>query len=1662
MIATEKLNLDAVDVKNKKAAPAKSKGKTVSRYSVFAQHDGVKALLRDNGVQAKLRLGAPDDKFEQEADRVAEKLVNEPPQQQTPLPKTGAPEMPPTIVQRVCEQCEDELRQQPEDERDEEEDLLQAAPLPGRTATLDHQLSLAIRAMRRGGRTLPQREYFQSHMGYDFSATRIHTDSRAHHLAAQVGARAFTFGEHIVFGSGEFAPHTTGGRKLLAHELTHVVQQTRPSLLADTSPLVHATAGIGLRVQRNETGDEYPLPELDDEHMPDDSGVPDEETVTEGIEWPRAQALNLDWWQRLSLNEVLPIHDYDPVHQPRTWANKVYAAQEILREAGITRVEDRPFEIDGVLGPRTTLALRQVAQDEQHPARERLQTLGFDLDAIAVAEAAELHALAEIRRPSFILEWNFRPLGERVIRYYDATYEMVIRDREVIDALLFGGDVPEDIRREDRIELLRRLYGREGNRLQGRIAFIQVERPFVHSRLDSQRAASRDRRSTDFAAMLHFEALTITMAGTLLDLFEQRDAFIEAVDRADEETQEAFVEGINLLAPPEQSEASPEQRAALIFLTYLPVLPPEERQPVVSSYLTERQQRREAQEEARQAHNREAARQRAENLIRMMDDEETYVVTRQVNFETYLRRQLPDARHFDLVIDELTSRQPDQFMRLFDVLDDLDSEIGQATLVELSLAGRYVDHPRVQALMRDLNARREEVFEHTFVAGDDPHIMLDGDQRLGIDDVAGDISSVYYRDEFGEQLKPESSERLRVEMERQSRLYFDNLAAGREEERSTDDIGLELLQRSWAALGMSEDRDLEDVEIRESYMLKGVRPAADRGDGIRRWEVEYVKVRRMITDTEDTGWVEDLTTQAWRDDSQFSNDLFWLAYSQQADVIRTAAMVVAVGTLIVVAWEAGAIAALVRAGGGALQVLASIAISEAIYLLTHERWTLRGILVAGIEGYLAALAFKRFAPVGAAVAGRLSGETFRQLVVRWLVRHGTTGALSGATTLPAGKFADDLLRIAQNGGGRFSGLDQYLAAAAIGLLIGAVAEIGGSALLAPIFRTADTTALNSLDEVVGRASSRGVTPTQWTAELVGALSGMRRWARGVMDDVIADGMMPTLRQRVTQAIQHYRTGWRITILRQLVDMANQPLSRDAVRGMEVLLRSTQGHLDNDAMAVLLRHVSRDPTRIPGWFNFIGGLDDEVARAMATGGQLRDLADAPASLILGGRRGPAEVAGLLGQRFNDSVTDLESFATRLNALDDAVADDVLAFMRARGTAVTPESLLRIAGASGLGDDSVAGLVRLMGQGDRARVEALLNALPDDEVGTYLNRMRTAPHDELEMVARLLDDIGPDDVAWAASLPTADANSLLRGLSADARTAIVDISAQQAHSLRNLVGLNILDDALSNGAAHNVRGSHLQMLRNHFSDVTVRDFVTWASETARRMQRLKLVADNVETAATRLAAGGRLQADTLVLDSNVIFAMERLMRGTRFAALSENLQDAINGIRSERGLSHYSDPPVGTLPDLEHIVGPNADLRSPLAATTETAAGEATHGVSPVLDDLLDINVARTHADYDQVLQDLADNAVGGEKGALDRAVVADALFAETRAGVTPTLVTSDRIVVRRLAENYAVAPTTFTPAPGPVGHWDQLLAAFPDGRFTVEILTHRLIIIFRPI
>ena len=98
-----------------------------------------------------------------------------------------------------------------------------------RVPNLSSNLVLQIRSLKGNGFPLSISDQiaFEEIFGCDFRAVRVHTDGQSNAIAEQLGARAFTLGQEIVFGRGQYEPDTTEGKSLLVHELTHVIQQSQ-------------------------------------------------------------------------------------------------------------------------------------------------------------------------------------------------------------------------------------------------------------------------------------------------------------------------------------------------------------------------------------------------------------------------------------------------------------------------------------------------------------------------------------------------------------------------------------------------------------------------------------------------------------------------------------------------------------------------------------------------------------------------------------------------------------------------------------------------------------------------------------------------------------------------------------------------------------------------------------------------------------------------------------------------------------------------------------------------------------------------------------------------------------------------------------------------------------------------------------------------------------------------------------------------------------------------------------------------------------------------------------------------------------------------------------------------------------------------------------------
>jgi peptidoglycan hydrolase-like protein with peptidoglycan-binding domain len=246
------------------AAPSRAPGHAALRALALAHPFGP--------VQTKLTVGPAHDRFEVEADRVADRVVrmsDSDVARGTPmrpsfaaLPATalsgaGAvgqvqafaaePASDPLQAAWLCSGCAKSTPGGRTTRSDSDDDIQRSTRGTAGAAAADLRGPLEgdARALTSGGQPLPasERRYFEPRFGADLGRVRVHADAGADRLARAISAEAFTIGTHVAFRDDRYAPGTTAGRRLLAHELTHVQQQTGSQPAGDGA--IQRTIGDG-------------------------------------------------------------------------------------------------------------------------------------------------------------------------------------------------------------------------------------------------------------------------------------------------------------------------------------------------------------------------------------------------------------------------------------------------------------------------------------------------------------------------------------------------------------------------------------------------------------------------------------------------------------------------------------------------------------------------------------------------------------------------------------------------------------------------------------------------------------------------------------------------------------------------------------------------------------------------------------------------------------------------------------------------------------------------------------------------------------------------------------------------------------------------------------------------------------------------------------------------------------------------------------------------------------------------------------------------------------------------------------------------------------------------------------------------------------------------
>ncbi|MDB4923272.1 DUF4157 domain-containing protein [Mucilaginibacter sp.] len=168
-------------------------------------------------LQTKLIVNRPGDQFEREADAMAEHILLKD-ARPTSFLKSVNP-----AIRRKCSHCEEE----------EKEQQVQRKESKAGHPEVSDSMHSYLNGLNNAGMPLPQqvRGYFEPKFGYDFSKVRVHTDNEAARSAHSINALAYTTANNIVFNSGQYSPQTIEGKRLLGHELTHVIQQQQGRMI---------------------------------------------------------------------------------------------------------------------------------------------------------------------------------------------------------------------------------------------------------------------------------------------------------------------------------------------------------------------------------------------------------------------------------------------------------------------------------------------------------------------------------------------------------------------------------------------------------------------------------------------------------------------------------------------------------------------------------------------------------------------------------------------------------------------------------------------------------------------------------------------------------------------------------------------------------------------------------------------------------------------------------------------------------------------------------------------------------------------------------------------------------------------------------------------------------------------------------------------------------------------------------------------------------------------------------------------------------------------------------------------------------------------------------------------------------------------------------------
>ena len=522
-------------------------------------------------------------------------------------------------------------------------------------------------------------------------------------------------------------------------------------------------------------------------------------------------------------------------------------------------------------------------------------------------------------------------------------------------------------------------------------------------------------------------------------------------------------------------------------------------------------------------------------------------------------------------------------------------------LLQHSLATRYADHPRVRRLLTELSERSLAATRAgCFPDAIPPEIWLDGDsaRRVRVGEVLGDRDSLYLSGKDLKELKPERAQQLRQACEQIRIEMHRQVASDDGTEYSDEAFATEVLTRAARAVKITE-KDFAEITIQRS--IKIVRVSRREVASLPSFEVAFRFVERRMGGS----WVV-VSDEVRESADDFEARLIYWALGRAGEVYEVIGLAISVVGLVAVAWSAGIVAALISLAGGGFAVGVSIGIAEVIYIFRvvfgDATWSVRGFLLAALEGYLMALDPDRgrARPDGggparhrhpAPVPGRLGGPEADH-------RRGRRGAVGRSEHVRQRRGEDRhrARRVVVGAGVRLAPRHRRRGRHRGRVRAGPGPERG----------TGQGRQRAGQRGGPGPADpSRGLEQCPLSATLTEGLANLRAALTELTGEVTAKGFTSAFAERLGQVLEQMAGG---AVARRVLELAGARFTRQATEGLQRFLRAAEA--GNPAGALKIANVfAAHPAETVHFLEVLAQVDDAVARRLIDGtfGSRADLA-----------------------------------------------------------------------------------------------------------------------------------------------------------------------------------------------------------------------------------------------------------------------------------------------------------------------------------------------------------------------------------------------------------------------------------------------------------------------